>query len=161
MRLAPRASPEAELPAPLPPTLAPRTTHGAPAPQPHLVAVAGPQQGRAFELRGDDILIGRGCCDGVALSSRTASQRHALLRRAGSGYRVQDAGSRNGTRVRAQPLRPGSSLLLRHGDTLHLGEEVFVYCDAARQPARQALAPLAVDVARVRAEVDALVSDLG
>ena len=73
------------------------------------------QQGQAipFDLTKEEIVLGRlPECD-IQLNSNMVSRRHALLRRVGSGYQVEDLGSTNGTylRVAKAILKNGQEFL--------------------------------------------------
>ncbi len=72
-----------------------------------------------------DLSIGRGSGNELVIRGVSGvSRRHAAIRRAGSGYVIEDLGSRNGTRIE----RAGSSIevegatSLAAGDTIVLGE---------------------------------------
>jgi pSer/pThr/pTyr-binding forkhead associated (FHA) protein/thioredoxin reductase/NAD-dependent dihydropyrimidine dehydrogenase PreA subunit len=59
----------------------------------------GPQQGLRFELSQDRITFGRDPSSDVVISDPRASWEHFIIERAGTGYVVVDAGSRNGTYI--------------------------------------------------------------
>ena len=85
---------------------------------------------RRYRLRSDsgepDILIGdqpvvagRGADCGVVLHYPSASRRHLQLTATAAGCRLEDLGSRHGTRVNGSPVR--QPILLRPRDTVQLG----------------------------------------
>jgi hypothetical protein len=82
---------------------------------PRLIAVQGVYMGQVFSL-GGEVTIGRDPGNEVPLpEDTTVSRRHARLRAADGGYRVEDLGSSNGTfvnggRVTEAPLRPGDEV---------------------------------------------------
>lgn len=85
--------------------------------------------GRVIKLGKDDLLIGRDSGCDLELPDDSVSRRHALIRRAASGYTVIDAASKNGTylngvRVDARQLEPG--------DRLRIGGHIFKYLSADR-----------------------------
>lgn len=94
-------------------------------------ADGAPGPGRIVPLRGGRILLGRpGSSAGpdrlVDLSADPGvSERHAVLERAADGgYRVADAGSRDGTRLNARDgrrLAAGQAVPLRDGDRVYVG----------------------------------------
>src|SRR5690606_28110502 len=49
------------------------------------------------------------------------SRRHAILRRADNRLEIMDLGSRNGTLINGERLRPKETRILQDGDVLHLG----------------------------------------
>jgi sigma-54 dependent transcriptional regulator, acetoin dehydrogenase operon transcriptional activator AcoR len=63
----------------------------------------------------------------LRLADRCMSQAHACLRRAGSHWLVEDARSKNGTRVNGAAVEQA---LLADGDVLELGQSFFVFRDA-------------------------------
>ena len=69
-------------------------------PTPRLIGIRpDPLRNRVFEIRADQMLVGRdGGCD-LVLDDPQVSRRHATLRRAGGEVTVHDLGSRSGTRV--------------------------------------------------------------
>jgi two-component system response regulator HydG len=74
-----------------------------PMPKPfRLVVVEGPDAGKTFALDGSQpsrLLIGTSPACDIVVSDRTVSRRHAALDLVGSGVRVTDLGSRNGTSI--------------------------------------------------------------
>lgn len=79
-----------------------------------------PPQGEPFERRieGGSVVIGRGLDCDLSIADPFLSRRHARLVEDGAGWRVEDLGSRNGTRVNGQLIdgpRP-----VRGGDVLEI-----------------------------------------
>jgi two-component system response regulator AtoC len=101
-----------------------RTTNGPPA-RHHLVVIgrdgAAP---RALPSTGQ-VLIGRDEDADVRVVDPQASRQHARLM-LGDAIQVEDLGSRNGTRVRDQPLEPGRPVTLQLGDAIAIGETVLI-----------------------------------
>jgi DNA-binding response OmpR family regulator len=89
----------------------------------------------------DAITVGRGADVDVFVDHATISKHHASFVRAAAGFRVADAGSRNGTWVSGIWLEPNGELspILESGDAVRLGELEFNYLSA----------PAAWDVLRV------------
>ena len=81
----------------------------------------------SFRLTREPVLIGRDPDADIGLAQYTRiSRRHALVCALGRNHRVEDLGSRNGTRVNGLPV--AAPVLLRNGDQIELGGEVtFVY----------------------------------
>ena len=70
-----------------------------------------PPQGDAFERRveGESVVLGRGLDCDLSIADPFLSRRHARLVAGDSGWRIEDLGSRNGTRVNGElveGLRP-------------------------------------------------------
>ena len=63
-----------------------------------------PPQGEPFERRveADSVVLGRGLDCDLSIADPFLSRRHARLVESGSGWRVEDLGSRNGTRVNGE-----------------------------------------------------------
>ena len=78
---------------------------------------------RALPL-GAETLIGRGGGNHVLLQDDLASRRHAVIRRQGEGYTIEDLGSRNGTFVNG--ARIAAPTALRPGDTITIGSTQLV-----------------------------------
>jgi two-component system response regulator HydG len=74
-----------------------------PMPKPfRLIVVEGPDAGKTFALDGSQpsrLLIGTSPACDIVVGDRTVSRRHAALELVGSGVRVTDLGSRNGTSI--------------------------------------------------------------
>ncbi len=73
---------------------------------------------RDVVLRGDRMVVGRlASCD-VCLADANTSRQHAAFVREGSGWRIEDLGSTNGTLVNGERV---DSLRLRDGDVVVIG----------------------------------------
>ena len=90
---------------------------------PSLVALTGPLQGQTFELRGDEIALGRHPANDLRLPDPSVSRQHCVLRRTADGWRVADLESRRGTFVNGVPVRERD---LAHGDFLVVGASTFL-----------------------------------
>lgn len=97
------------------------TPGGAP---PQLVTVAGPTEGKAFELAKDRISLGRLPESDIMLSDPGASRRHAEIRQQNGEWMIADLGSTNGTMVNELTIgeRP-----LRDGDRITIGRTVLEF----------------------------------
>lgn len=87
-----------------------------------LVLRTGPNPGQTFELRKDDISIGRDITNEIVINDAEVSRKHARLVAQAGGYMLEDAGSTNGTFVNGQRLM--GPHLLRTGEMILLGESV-------------------------------------
>lgn len=92
-----------------------------------LIALAGPQAGRVYEIEGDT-LIGRSLEAAVRIDSGDVSRHHACISQGmGGGWVVRDLGSRNGTLVNRAPLL-GEPRALSYGDRLQFGAtSLFIF----------------------------------
>jgi DNA-binding winged helix-turn-helix (wHTH) protein len=85
--------------------------------------------GRSFPL-GDGVnAIGREPSAAVWLDSGSVSRRHATITVAGGAARLEDVGSKNGTKVNGAPVR--EPLILRDGDHLLVGSVPLTYRTSA------------------------------
>ena len=71
-----------------------------------------------FIEEGHDLLIGRARGADCVLDDLRVSKRHACLTWVGGGWRLDDLGSKNGTRANGLPA---DGTMLRHGDWVSLG----------------------------------------
>lgn len=82
----------------------------------------------AYELPEGVTHLGRADENDIILGGDLVSRRHARLVVAGDSLRIEDLGSRNGSRVNGSPLQ--GSIDLQPGDTISLGENTL----SVRQP---------------------------
>ncbi len=107
-----------------------------PLPKPRLreVAVLSPISGsvqQPIPLSDPPILIGRDEHADAEINDTGVSRRHARITRSGNDYLIEDLGSTGGTIVNEVEV---VSCVLRNGDTVRLGENVF-YFDRLFMPA--------------------------
>ncbi len=84
-----------------------------------IVVVQGPDKGRAINLQGDRIAIGRDPECELALGDRTVSRRHCEIRREGDRWVLADLGSRNKTYLNDDPVERAP---LADGDIIGVGD---------------------------------------
>jgi len=90
-------------------------------------------QGRTFELRAGEILIGRSSNCHLVLDDGLVSRRHAQIIVTDERATVEDFGSANGVFVNSK--RVNGSETLKAGDQLQIGNQQFAVCSVARPPA--------------------------
>src|SRR6516164_5078107 len=73
------------------------------------------------------LTIGRALDSRLVVNHPTASSHHAEIRPGVSGYSLTDVGSTNGTFVNEQPLAPHLPRLLQGGDSIRIGDMLFLY----------------------------------
>ena len=121
-----------------------------------IVFKTGPLAGQKFELPESGILLGRGDTVDLKLPDDQVSSNHAELRFDNETWTVTDLDSSNGTNVNGAQVH---STALSDGDSLEMGDSVFVFqltdeVPAALEPAPAAAPPVeaasADDVALVR-----------
>ena len=95
------------------------------------------EEGRVVQLLGEELLLGR--AGQLAVADARVSRRHAIIRRQGSGYILEDLGSSNGTY--ANERRITAPVLLSHGDLVRLGACRMHFLAAGVGQAAQAAPP--------------------
>ena len=85
-----------------------------------------------FPLDKDTVSVGRKMDNDIQLNDSAVSSKHAQLVCKPSEYLdnhnevfIEDLGSTNGTQVNGQPIN--SVVMLRHGDTIQIGNHHFVF----------------------------------
>ncbi len=94
---------------------------------PRLVVVKGADRGKQFDLSGAVMGIGRHSSNAIHLHDTRISRKHLELRKSGSGYRLVDLGSGNGTHLNERLVQ---SAELRPGDRIALGETILLFADS-------------------------------
>ena len=88
-----------------------------------LVVQSGPDSGKSFNLSQNEITIGRDPECEVQLTDPAVSRRHAVIRRQGDDYTVNDLGSSSGTQVDGESL---AGVSLSAGDVIAIGRTEIV-----------------------------------
>ena len=73
-----------------------------------------------------ELVLGRGQDVDVFIDHRSVSRQHARLRVHASQVTVEDLGSANGTRVAGKALAAGTTVPVRAGDAVEIGDAVLV-----------------------------------
>lgn len=90
------------------------------------------ESGHDIALSGERMVLGRlKRCD-ICLSDANASREHAVFEREGTGWRLVDLGSTNGTYLNGK--RVGDPVRLRGGDVITIGVTEIVYNEPAGMP---------------------------
>jgi CRP-like cAMP-binding protein len=87
---------------------------------PYLVRSDGAQ----LPLEGDVLHIGRAPDNHIVINDKQMSRRHAVIKREGPNYVLEDVGTSNGTYVNQQRIQRH---MLAQGDIIRLGQTVFTY----------------------------------
>ena len=87
-----------------------------------LVIVEGPNAGREFDVSGG-VIVGRDDSAGVVIDDPEASRKHASLASEGTGLKVEDLGSTNGTFVNEERLSGPRTVAA--GDRVRIGTTIF------------------------------------
>jgi hypothetical protein len=88
----------------------------------------GKEPGRVYEVRKDELSIGRSRESDIFLEDLAVSRLHAKIVSLGSGnYALKDEGSANGTKVNGQLVNKYQTYPLQEGDRIQLGQTVLVF----------------------------------
>jgi len=91
---------------------------------PRLEQVGGPGSPRSFELALDETIVGRAVQAHICVPSSLISRRHMALKKNGPQFSCTDLDSANGVLLNGVKAH---SALLHEGDTLQIGDVVFVF----------------------------------
>ncbi len=108
-----------------------------------LTIIKGFNKGEVYPLEDDEIIIGRGEENGIVLKIPEISREHAVLTKTEEGYVIKDLGSTNGTFVDKKKV--GEKYLLKPGDTVMLGDAIYLNFQADADP-EETLVALRQDV---------------
>jgi len=89
---------------------------------PRLVAISGPLRDSIFVLPMQELSLGRDATNGLPISDPSVSRRHCLIHPEGSGFKLRDLDSRNGTLVNGEVVKDH---WLHHQDEIAVGDSVF------------------------------------
>lgn len=89
-----------------------------------IVVLSGEQAGDERDVDTPSIVIGRGPDASWTFADDTMSKEHACVEFSGSGIRLRDLGSRNGTLVNGASMNAAD---LKHGDRFQLGAHEFQF----------------------------------
>ena len=110
----------------------------------HLTVIKGFNKGEVYPLEEDEVIIGRGEENGIVLNIAEISRTHSVLTREEEGYIIKDLDSTNGTYVDKKKI--GEKYLLKPGDTIMLGEAVYLTYQADADPEETLVAPHPVEI---------------
>ncbi|MBR3688046.1 MAG: FHA domain-containing protein [Lentisphaeria bacterium] len=92
---------------------------------PKFVVLSEQLRGQMFELKQDEITIGRSDERTICLKDPTVSTLHCKVTRSGDKVIIADAGSTNGTKVNGAPLTEEREL--QNGDIVRIGAFELLY----------------------------------
>ncbi|MCK5793472.1 MAG: FHA domain-containing protein [Anaerolineales bacterium] len=104
-----------------------------------LTVIKGFNKGEVFPLEADEIIIGRGEENEIVFNIAEVSRTHAVLTKAEEGFMIKDLGSTNGTYVDKKKI--GGKYLLKPGDTVMLGDAIYMTYQADLDPEETLVAP--------------------
>jgi pSer/pThr/pTyr-binding forkhead associated (FHA) protein len=92
--------------------------------------LSGPSAGAGFAIDRERVIVGRGPGVDRAFDDPAMSRQHAALEFCGTGFRLRDLGSTNGTLLNGTQVQ---SAELRHGDRFEIGGQRFVLAIEERE----------------------------
>ena len=104
-----------------------------------LTVIKGFNKGVEFFLDKDEITIGRGEDNTIMLNIAEVSRAHTALTKVEEGYMIRDLGSTNGTFVDKKEI--GDKYLLKPGDTVMLGDAIYMTYMADPDPEETLVTP--------------------
>jgi serine phosphatase RsbU (regulator of sigma subunit) len=93
----------------------------------YLQAINGPQAGKRYELTGDKYILGRHPDCQIQIEVGAVSRNHCQLVRDGTGYALEDLGSRNGTFLNDEASKVEGRRPLKPGDEIRVCEVSFKF----------------------------------
>jgi pSer/pThr/pTyr-binding forkhead associated (FHA) protein/tetratricopeptide (TPR) repeat protein len=106
-----------------------------------MIVQAGPAAGQEFELRGDELVLGRATDNAISLPDTSVSRKHALVRKTeNNSWALSDLGSGNGTLLNGEPVI--EEVELSPGDVITLGDSELQFEGPPAAPAALARAPV-------------------
>jgi pSer/pThr/pTyr-binding forkhead associated (FHA) protein len=91
---------------------------------PSLEQIRGPGAPRDFVLELNDVVVGRSLQATISIEGSGVSRQHLALRRSDGEYTCADLNSANGMYLNGIKTH---SAVLREGDTIQMGDVVFVF----------------------------------
>jgi pSer/pThr/pTyr-binding forkhead associated (FHA) protein len=88
-----------------------------------VMIVSGPGAGAGFVIDRERVIVGRGPGVDRAYDDPAMSRQHAAIEFCGTGFRLRDLGSTNGTVLNGAPVQTAE---LHHGDRFEIGGRHFV-----------------------------------
>lgn len=89
----------------------------------------GPAKGARFLVDQEETTIGRSPESAIFLDDVTVSRKHALIKRNGRSFLIQDSGSLNGTYINNVAL---TSIDLKSGDEIQIGKYHAIFISAQK-----------------------------
>jgi pSer/pThr/pTyr-binding forkhead associated (FHA) protein len=105
-----------------------------------LQIIGGPLKGKAFNLEGETVFIGRSSKNDIQIKDATISRKQIKLYRIGAKLFLEDLKSTNGSWLNDSLVLPGEGFEVGEGDIITLGNTVMLITDTPSP-----LAPEAAD----------------
>jgi pSer/pThr/pTyr-binding forkhead associated (FHA) protein len=104
-----------------------------------LTVIKGIHKGEEYPLDKNEVIIGRGEDNDIVFNIAEVSRTHCALTRTESGFVLKDLDSTNGTFVDKKKI--GGKYLLKPGDTIMLGDAIYLTFQAETDPDATIVSP--------------------
>ncbi len=94
-----------------------------------LIIIRGTPQGKKYELKAGEFILGRDKSADIQINDPNVSRRHSRIRRLGNGFAIEDCGSRNGTFVNDEQVTENARKLSKE-DMIKVGGTILKYLPA-------------------------------
>ena len=94
----------------------------------------GVNQGTQIPLVGDRIVFGRNADCQVVLNAPAVSREHAVIRKIGGKYYIEDMNSRNGTEINSPANKIKARTLLKDADQITICGNTMIFYESAPRP---------------------------
>ena len=101
---------------------------------PILEFVKGVNQGTQRELSGDRIVFGRNADCQIVLNAPAVSREHAVIRKIGGKYYIEDMNSRNGTEINSPTNKIKVRTQLKDGDQITICGNTMIFYEFPPRP---------------------------
>ncbi len=95
-----------------------------------IILIRGNPQGHRYFITADEMIIGRDPSADISITDPSISRKHAKVTREGTGVKIEDLGSSNGTAINGKKLEPGNVVKLEKEDLVKLGNSIVKYLPA-------------------------------
>jgi diguanylate cyclase (GGDEF)-like protein len=92
-----------------------------------LVVIYGQDLGRKYDLKEEEVQIGRSSKSDICVDQESVSREHAVITNTKKGVRIKDRGSTNGTFVNDQLVEAEQEQELHNGDLVKIGRTIFKF----------------------------------
>jgi hypothetical protein len=92
---------------------------------PEIFVFDGSEKERSFDFTGEDIYVGRSPDNDIQVKDITVSRRHLKITKKEEGYFVKDLGSKNGTYVDGDYIKPDIDIELKKSVPIVIGMSVI------------------------------------
>ncbi|HUT71354.1 MAG TPA: FHA domain-containing protein [Desulfatiglandales bacterium] len=96
---------------------------------PKLRVIKGSYQGKAFDITGNTVFVGRSSRNDIQIKDTAISRKQIKIFLIGGKYFIEDLKSTNGTLINGGLITPGEGFEVGEGDTISMGNTVMQLCE--------------------------------